>query len=99
MGENESHEPEYSKLAEIYDILMENVDYDVWADFIDEVIQVHHPDPGKILELACGTGSLSLSLDKLGVYDIVATDKSRPMVQKAQSKGEETDSASRCGRK
>lgn len=78
--------PEYSKLAEIYDHIMENVDYDVWADFIDEVIQVHHPNPQSILELACGTGSLSLSLDELMCYDIVGTDKSPAMIAQANEK-------------
>ena len=78
--------PEYSTLAEIYDAVMEDVDYDVWADFIDEVIQVHHPRPKKVLELACGTASLSLSLDKLGCYDITATDKSEAMINKAEEK-------------
>lgn len=81
--------PTYSTLAEIYDAVMEDVDYDIWADFIDEVIQVHHPDPVTILELACGTASLSLSLEKLGCYDITATDKSEAMIQKACEKARE----------
>ncbi|MBN2732946.1 MAG: class I SAM-dependent methyltransferase [Balneolaceae bacterium] len=78
--------PTYTTLAEIYDAVMKDVDYDIWADFIDEVIQVHHPDPVTILELACGTASLSLSLEKLGCYDITATDKSEAMTQKAIEK-------------
>ena len=79
-------QPEYSRLAEIYDYLMQNVDYDVWADFIDEIIQVHHPNPQSILELACGTGSLSLSLEELMCYDILGTDKSPAMIAKARAK-------------
>jgi len=82
-------QPEYSTLAEIYDHIMENVDYDVWADFIDEIIQVHHPDPRSILELACGTGSLSLSLYELMCYEIVGTDKSPAMITKAQRKNQD----------
>lgn len=78
--------PTYSALAEIYDAVMEDVDYDIWADFIDEVIQVHHPNPVTILELACGTASLSFSLEKLGCYDITATDKSEAMIQKHRKK-------------
>lgn len=78
--------PEYSTLAEIYDVLMKEVDYEAWADFIDEIIQTHHPDPVSILELACGTGSLSLSLDELQCYDILATDKSPSMIRKARQK-------------
>ncbi|MDX1672506.1 MAG: class I SAM-dependent methyltransferase [Balneolaceae bacterium] len=87
---SEQHYPEYSKLAPIYDQVMEDVSYEVWADFIDEVVQVHHPDPLSILELACGTGSLALSLDELGCYDITATDKSPEMIKIARKKCAET---------
>jgi len=85
MAQN-STQPEYSKLAEIYDTIMQDVDYEVWADFIDEIIQVHHPAPETILELACGTGSLAISLDELECYSILATDKSPSMIRKAKEK-------------
>lgn len=80
--------PEYSKLADIYDAVMEDVNYDLWADFIDAIILKHHQNPQSILELACGTGSLSLSLDELECYDIMATDKSPQMVAKARRKND-----------
>ncbi|NGP76493.1 class I SAM-dependent methyltransferase [Balneolaceae bacterium YR4-1] len=89
------NQPEYSTLAEIYDHIMQNVDYDVWADFIDEIIQVHHPDPQSILELACGTGSLSLSLEELMCYEIVGTDKSPAMISKARNKNQKQASSVR----
>ena len=47
----------YTSLAPLYDKLMEDVDYEAWAGFIDEIIQIHHSNPVEILELACGTGS------------------------------------------
>lgn len=78
--------PEYSMLARIYDSIMDDVDYESWADFIDEVIQTHHPGAAGILELACGTGSIALSLDELMCYDIVATDKSHEMIDIARKK-------------
>ncbi len=80
--------PEYSKLADIYDTVMENVNYDLWADFIDALILQHHPNPQTVLELACGTGSLSLSLDELECYDIVGTDKSIQMIKQARKKNQ-----------
>lgn len=83
---NSIKQPEYSKLAQVYDDLMEEVDYEVWANFIDEIMQVHHPGPRSILELACGTGSLSFSLDQLLCYDITATDKSPDMIRRARQK-------------
>ncbi|MGD8428646.1 MAG: class I SAM-dependent methyltransferase [Balneolaceae bacterium] len=75
-------------MADIYDIVMEDVNYELWADFIDAIILKHHPNPKTILELACGTGSLSLFLDELECYDIVATDKSPQMITKARIKNE-----------
>lgn len=84
---NDQHEhPPYSILAEIYDSVMYDVDYQLWADYIDELIQRHHPDPRTVLELACGTGSLAISLDELDCYDITATDISSAMIQKAREK-------------
>ncbi len=75
----------YTILAEVYDEVMSRVDYELWADFIHEVIQTHHPAPYEVLELACGTASLTFELEKLG-YQITGTDKSAEMVEKAQSK-------------
>lgn len=84
-----SQQPEYTKLAQIYDAVMEDVDYDLWADYIDALMLKHHPGPQTVLELACGTGSLSLSLDELECYDIVGTDKSQQMITQARQKNEE----------
>jgi len=86
MSNSETQQPEYSKLADIYDAIMEDVDYEFWADFIDEIMWVHHEQPTDVLELACGTGSVSLYLDELAVYNIVGTDKSPQMIRKAQEK-------------
>lgn len=76
----------YHALAALYDTLMGDVDYDSWADYIDELIQIHGPKTEKILEVACGTGSLALSLDELGTYDVTATDLSEAMIQIARKK-------------
>ncbi|MDZ7774021.1 MAG: class I SAM-dependent methyltransferase [Balneolaceae bacterium] len=89
---NDDTRPEYSKLAEVYDALMEDVDYAYWADFIDALMQQHHPDPRHVLEVACGTGSLAISLDELDCYEITATDKSPDMIRQARRKGREAGS-------
>ena len=78
----------YSVLAHVYDRVMEEIDYEAWADFIDEIMQTHHPDPIRILELGCGTGILTLSLDELMCYSIIGTDKSPEMISKAREKAE-----------
>lgn len=78
--------PAYTKLAEIYDTVMGEVDYDLWADYIDALMLHHHPDPKTVMELACGTGSLALSLDELECYSIRGTDKSSQMIDRARRK-------------
>lgn len=78
----------YTSLAPLYDTLMEDVDYESWADFIDEIVQTHHFDPFDILELACGTGSLSLSLTELECYKVTGTDLSPSMIEVAKQKAQ-----------
>ncbi|MEX2585764.1 MAG: class I SAM-dependent methyltransferase [Balneolaceae bacterium] len=93
MKRNDSdRQPIYSVLAPLYDHIMRDVDYEAWADYIDDLIQLHTPYSEQLLELACGTGSVSLSLGELGYYRILATDQSRQMIQVARKKSEETDS-------
>lgn len=77
----------YTTLAEIYDSVMRDVDYETWADFIDEIIMHHHPEARDLLELACGTGTMALSLEELGFFNITATDGAPDMVKAAQKKG------------
>lgn len=85
--------PPYSSLADIYDDVMSDVDYETWADYIDEIIITHHPEAAKLLELACGTGTIALSLEELDCYEITATDGSSDMVRVAKKKGVSVNSA------
>lgn len=84
--------PTYSVLADIYDIVMSDVDYETWADYIDEIILMHQPTARSILELACGTGTIALSLEELDCYEITATDGSADMIRIAQKKAAKADS-------
>jgi ubiquinone/menaquinone biosynthesis C-methylase UbiE len=76
----------YTHLAVIYDDVMKEIDYDDWADYIDALIQKHNPDAQSLLELACGTGSLALSMEELDCYDITASDFSEQMLEIARGK-------------
>jgi len=82
----------YTTLAEIYDSVMQDVDYETWADYIDEIIMHHHPEARDLLELACGTGTMALSLEELGFFNITATDGAPEMVKAAQKKGDKVNS-------
>ncbi|WP_234571826.1 class I SAM-dependent DNA methyltransferase [Rhodohalobacter sp. 614A] len=84
--------PTYSVLADIYDIVMSDVDYETWADYIDEIILMHQPTARSILELACGTGTIALSLEELDCYEITATDGSADMIRIAREKASKVNS-------
>lgn len=88
-----TYEPIYSVLAHIYDTLMEDVNYEEWADYIDQLIREHSPDARNLLELACGTGTVSLLLDELDIYTITSTDASPAMIEKAKIKAAKRDSS------
>lgn len=76
----------YKVLSYIYDDLMSDINYDEWADFIDEVIQTHHENGVSLLELGCGTGTFALSLEEFDYYDITASDFSEEMLELAKTK-------------
>ncbi len=75
----------YTELAEIYDRVMDHVDYVAWAKYIFSVFQRFGTGTENILEIACGTGNLSVNLHKLG-YSLTCTDISPAMLQGAAIK-------------
>lgn len=71
----------YSKLAEFYDALVEDPEATLkWVHFVSDNIAGK-----KILELACGSGSITKALGEAG-YDILATDISPEMLDLAKEK-------------
>jgi ubiquinone/menaquinone biosynthesis C-methylase UbiE len=86
MKNNIQKQPIYSKLAELYDHIMSDVDYAYWAEYIDDLLHQHHPAPTTITELSCGTASLTLELSKLGDYTLQACDASQDMVRVGRKK-------------
>jgi SAM-dependent methyltransferase len=80
--------PPYSVLAAGYDIVMEHVEYDVWAAYIHDLFQQHLPEARTVLELGSGTGSLAFELQPLGDYSYHGIDAAEPMVRIAREKAE-----------
>ncbi len=83
---------QYSDFAFIYDELMNEVDYDGWVKYIEDIIKKEDVNVKNILELACGTGNLTIPLTKKN-YDIAGIDISDQMLnvarEKAEKEGEE----------
>lgn len=77
----------YSSLAECYDDFTQDVRYARWADYLISLFEKYDDGDGvyQVLDLACGTGSLSLILANLG-YEVIGTDASEDMLSAAQEK-------------
>ncbi|CAH2214428.1 class I SAM-dependent DNA methyltransferase [Tepidibacter aestuarii] len=76
---------QYKDFAFIYDNLMDNVDYDKWVDYVEEIIKKEDVQVKNILELACGTGNLTIPFAKKN-YDILGIDISEDMLSVAREK-------------
>ena len=75
----------YDVFARYYDALTVNVDYAGRAAYLAELLKILGHEPGLTLDLACGTGSLTLELHKLG-FDIYGVDGSYSMLCEAKDK-------------
>jgi ubiquinone/menaquinone biosynthesis C-methylase UbiE len=86
----------YEVLAEVYDAVMDHVDYDRWARYLHTCLETHGESVTSILELGGGTGSLAVRLQPKGTYQYVMTDGSRAMVRKARQKVDAAGLPIRC---
>lgn len=75
----------YQDFAEIYDRLMDDVDYEKWAEYYIRLLSVCGIHEGKICECACGTGSLTVPLYRSG-FQMTGVDLSREMLWQAAQK-------------
>ena len=76
----------YTSFARIYDSLMRDVDYDAWAQRLQELLQERGVQKGaRVCECACGTGSLTLRLAKSGLR-MTGVDLSGDMLEIAMDK-------------
>ena len=73
----------YDVMAPFYDRVNGELDYARWADFVEEQFTRCAPaKPELVLDLAAGTGSMTLELTRRG-YDMIAVDRSEDMLSAA----------------
>ena len=82
-----SNQPTYTgKFSDIYDLFYAHKTYTQEADFVQSLLVRFGDQPTqKILELGCGTGTHSFLLEAHG-HQILATDLSQDMIDKANAK-------------
>lgn len=72
----------YQTLAAYYDQFTEDVQYTAWVNFFENLFTREQLQPKLILDLACGTGSLTKLLARRG-YDMIGVDASADMLMQA----------------
>ncbi len=79
---------QYAKLADIYDCLMAGIDYEEWADYLEQLLERYSASADRIADLACGTGNTTLPLAARG-YEVYGIDIAPAMLAKARQKAGE----------
>ncbi|MGN0468041.1 MAG: class I SAM-dependent DNA methyltransferase [Acutalibacteraceae bacterium] len=75
----------YGDFAFYYDTLTDNINYEKMSSYIHGLLAENGIGEGILLDLACGTGTLSMLLAQKG-YEIVGVDASENMLSLAQQK-------------
>ena len=60
----------YESFAQVYDLFMDNIPYGEWCGYLHMLLKKYGVDGGLVLELGCGTGSMTELLSGLG-YDMI----------------------------
>lgn len=82
----------YSGFAEYYDTFMENIPYKKWHRYIRSLLREYFIEDGLVLELGCGTGTMTELLAADG-YDMIGVDQSADMLAEAMEKRETSGSS------
>ena len=82
-------EESYRSFAQVYDLFMDNIDYPSWSAYLSGLLREYGVDDGLVLELGCGTGSMTQLLAQKG-YDMIGVDNSLDMLEIAMDKKEES---------
>lgn len=75
----------YDNFSRFYDMLTDNVEYEKRADYFCRLLSMCGIKEGILLDLGCGTGSVSVKMAEKG-FDVIGVDSSIGMLNAAQQK-------------
>lgn len=75
----------YDNFSRFYDRLTDNVEYEKRADYFCRLLSLCGVKNGILLDLGCGTGSMSVKMAERG-FDVIGVDSSIGMLNAAQQK-------------
>ena len=79
----------YTNFAAVYDTFMDNIPYEEWGDYLKELLKKNQVEEGLVLDLGCGTGTMTEILAEAG-YDMIGVDTSEDMLEIAMEKKEKS---------
>lgn len=75
----------YGAFAEVYDLLMDDFDYQAWAEYYLKLLAMAGVAPKTMAECACGTGSMTIPFAEAGIR-VTGVDLSGEMLEVAAEK-------------
>lgn len=79
----------YTSFATVYDTFMDNVPYREWSEYLIGLLEEYKIHDGLVLDLGCGTGSMTELLAEKG-YDMIGVDNAEEMLEIAMEKRAES---------
>lgn len=79
----------YTGFAEVYDLFMDNIPYEEWSVYLTGLLREYGIDGGLVLDLGCGTGTMTELLAEQG-YDMIGIDLSEEMLEAAMEKRDQS---------
>lgn len=75
----------YTSFAAVYDMFMDNIPYEEWGTYLKELLKEYEIEDGLVLDLGCGTGTMTEILAEAG-YDMIGVDNAEDMLEIAMEK-------------
>ena len=88
MKQNET--TSYEAFAYVYDNFMDNIPYKEWSTYLIGLLKEYGIEEGIIVDLGCGTGSMTELLSEAG-YDMIGIDNSIDMLEIAREKSMDSE--------
>ena len=73
----------YTGFAQVYDLFMDNVPYEAWSNYVEEILAKEGICDGILLDLGCGTGKMTRIMAEKG-FDMIGIDNSMEMLDMAR---------------
>lgn len=73
----------YTGFAQVYDLFMDNVPYEAWSNYVEELLAEEGIRNGILLDLGCGTGKMTRIMAEKG-FDMIGIDNSMEMLDMAR---------------